>query len=80
MVEKSNERTVPPGGGPSFRCILLAEQEMFFSDIFSFRTHFVEYITLRNTLFLQIVSNLTIIIMYSLLFSNISVNEYTFIL
>ena len=37
MVEKSNERTVPPGGGPSFRRILLAEQEMFFLDIFFFQ-------------------------------------------
>ena len=37
IAEKSNERTVPPGGGPSFRCILLAEQEMLFSDIFFFR-------------------------------------------
>ena len=37
IAEKSKERTVPPGGGPSFLCILLAEQEMFFSDIFSFQ-------------------------------------------
>ena len=34
IAEKSKERTVPPGGGPSFRCILLAEQEMFFRYIF----------------------------------------------
>ena len=37
IAEKSKERTVPPGGGPSFRCILLAEQEMFFLDIFFFQ-------------------------------------------
>ena len=37
IAEKSNEGTVPPEGGPSFFCILLAEQEMFFSDIFSFQ-------------------------------------------
>ncbi|RGH94327.1 hypothetical protein DW708_04645 [Ruminococcus sp. AM27-11LB] len=34
IAEKSKERTVPPGGGPSFRRILLAEQEMFFQIYF----------------------------------------------
>ena len=66
IAEKSKERTVPPGGGPSFRCILLAEQEMFFLDIFFFQNivRRVHYSTkfLKKSYKSRVVRMLTIIL------------------